>query len=271
MVRSRLLGPAALYFRLAGARVRADWQYPMSVVLFTIGQFLAAGLEFIAILLLFGRVRSLAGWSLYEVLFLYATSGISFGLGDVLVSPVERVAVHIRQGSFDQFLLRPVGPLLQLTCEDFALRRVGRLVQPTAALVIALAHLPTEWTGLRIAVLASMLLSGAVIFSSLWIAACAMAFWTVETQEVANSFTYGGAFAAEYPLDILGGWLRRVVVFVPLAFVNYLPAGWILGKPDGLAVGGWARLASPVVALASAVAGASVWRSAVRHYRSTGS
>ena len=48
----------------------------------------------------------------------------------------------------------------------------------------------------------------------------AMAFWTVETQEVANSFTYGGNFITQYPLDVLSDLLRTLLVIIPLAFVN---------------------------------------------------
>lgn len=262
---------ATLYRHLVGARIRADWQYPTSVVLYTIGQFMAAGLDFALILVLFSRVRAIAGWSLYEVLFLYGTSQVSFGLGDLFVSPVERAAFHVREGSFDQFLLRPVGTLVQLTCEEFALRRIGRLIQPAVALGISLAHVPVGWSPARVAVLVSTVASGAVIFSSVWIATSSIAFWTVETQEVANSFTYGGGFLSQYPLDVLDGWLRRLVLVVPLAFVTYLPVSWLLDRPDGLGIPNGLRLASPAVAVAGAVVAGAVWRAALHHYRSTGS
>ncbi|HET9733354.1 MAG TPA: ABC-2 family transporter protein [Acidimicrobiales bacterium] len=268
---ARTRAAAIVYRRLVGARIRADWQYRTSFVMFTLSQFLVAALDFVAIIVIFGRVRAIAGWSLYEVLFLYGTSGVSFALADVLISSVERVASHIKLGTFDQFLLRPVGALLQLTCEDFALRRVGRLVQPAAALGIAIAHLPLAWTPARVLVLASTVASGTVLFASLWVIASSLAFWTVETQEVANSFTYGGGFITQYPLDVLGGWLRRMVLVVPIAFVTYLPSSWLLDRPDGLGVGGAVRLASPAVALVAAIAASAVWRSAIRHYRSTGS
>ena len=251
--------------------MRADWQYRTSTVLFTAGQFVAAVLDFAAILVLFSRVQALAGWSLYQVLFLYGTAGLAFGLGDLFVSPVDRAGLHIKAGSFDQFLLRPVGPLLQLTCEEFAMRRVGKLVQPAATLAIAVIKLHLVWTPLRIGVLVETLVSGTAIFSGVWIITSALAFWTVETQEVANAFTYGGGFATQYPLDVLGSWLRRTLLFVPLAFVNYLPATWLLGRPDALGLPSWARFTSPVVALAGLVLAGFVWRAGIRHYRSTGS
>jgi ABC-2 type transport system permease protein len=103
---------ATIWRKLVGARVRADWQYRTSFVLFTFSQFLAELLGVVLILVLFSNVDRLAGWSAAEVAFLYGTSSLAFALGDVFVSEVEFVSHHIRRGSVDRFHLRPVGPLL---------------------------------------------------------------------------------------------------------------------------------------------------------------
>jgi ABC-2 type transport system permease protein len=55
------------------------------------------------------------------------------------------------------------------------------------------------------------------------------------------------------------------------AFVSYLPALALLGRPDPLGVPGWLRWCSPLVALLAAGLAALFWRTGVRHYRSTGS
>ena len=55
-----------------------------------------------------------------------------------------------------------------------------------------------------------------------------------------------------------------------MAFVCYFPALYILDKPDGLGPS-FLRFVSPLVALVAAVAAGTIWRLAVRHYRSTGS
>ena len=95
--------------------------------------------------------------------------------------------------------------------------------------------------------------------------------WTVDTQEVANSFTYGGGFASQYPLDIMAGWLKRTLLVVPLAFVAYLPAAWVLDKQNAYGFPTWVLLSSPLAALATALVARLVWRAAIREYRSTGS
>ena len=91
-------------------------------------------------------------------------------------------------------------------------------------------------------------------------------------KEVANSFTYGGNYLTQYPVDVFGVWLQRLVIFVvPVAFVSYLPAAWILGKPPVLGLPAWTGVLTPVVAVLAAAVARTVWRTAIRHYRSTGS
>jgi ABC-2 type transport system permease protein len=105
-----------------------------------------------------------------------------------------------------------------------------------------------------------------------WVLTSSVAFWTVETQEFGNAFTYGGNHLTQYPIDVLGPWLRRLVTFVvPLAFVAYFPAAYLLDKPDPLGAPSEAALLTPAVSLALALAARAVWSNAVRHYRSTGS
>ena len=57
---------------------------------------------------------------------------------------------------------------------------------------------------------------------------------------------------------------------MPLAFVCYFPALYILDKPDPLGLPDALNFASPLVALWAAAVAGFVWRFAVRHYRSAG-
>jgi ABC-2 type transport system permease protein len=259
-----------IYVRLVGTRIRADWQYRTSFITLTISQFLAGFLDFAVIAVIFSNVHALAGWSATEVALLLGLTGTAFSLGDVFVSEVERASFHIRQGSFDQFLVRPVGALLQLCAYEFALRRVGRLAQAVLILAFAVHRLGLLGSPGSAAMLVLTVTAGAAIFSGLWILTSSIAFWTVDTQEAANTFTYGGNYLTQYPLELFGGWLRRAAVIVPLAFVNYFPAVWLLGRSDPLGAPDWFAFLSPAVAAVTVLAAGAVWRAGVRHYRSTG-
>jgi ABC-2 type transport system permease protein len=262
----------AIYRMLVGGRVRSEWQYRTSFALFLLSQAMVATLEFASIAVIFTNIDALGGWSLVEVTVLVGINGVAFGLADMFASPVEFASIHIRQGTFDTFLIRPVSPLLQLIGTEFELRRVGLVVQPTIVLAIALQLVRVQWTPAAALLVATAIVSGAVIFGAIWVLTSSIAFWTVETQEIASSFTYGGRTLGNYPIDVFGAWLRRIVTFaVPIAFVGYLPAARLLGKPlpFGLpSILGWG---GPAVALVLLIMTRAVWRFAIRHYRSTGS
>ena len=263
---------AHIYRVLAGARIRADWQYRASFVGYTITQGLITFLDFLQIAVIFGQVDELVDWSVAEVAFLYGASSVAFYLGDVFISQVERGPQRVRAGTFDALLIRPLGTLFQLCADDFAFRRTGKLVQAVAVLVLATAAVDVRWTAARVGVFVMMLVAGTVIFSSIWVITSAVAFWMVEGQEIMNGFTYGAAFVTEYPLQVMTRWLRWLFTFVvPAAFVCFFPTLFVLGKPDPFGFPAWLRFASPVVAVGLLLLARASWFGAVRHYRSTGS
>jgi ABC-2 type transport system permease protein len=260
-----------IYRRLVGARIRAQLQYRLSFALNLGGTALISFLDFAAILVIFHQVDALGEWSVAEVALLYAVSCVAFALTDLAIGHLDLLPRMIREGDLDVVLVRPLGSLFQVVASDFALRRLGKFVQGLAVLGVALAQLDVDWTAGRVAVIPLTIVAGALIFAGVWISAATIAFWLIDSIEVANAFTYGGNFMAQYPVNVFGSWLRRFVIFViPLAFVSYFPSLYVLDKEDPLGLPRELQFVSPLVALASVVAGMLVWRFAVRHYRSAG-
>jgi len=111
---------------------------------------------------------------------------------------------------------------------------------------------------------------GVCFFYGLLILQAVASFWTTESLEVFNLFTYGGTMAAQYPMSIYKPWFRRFFTYViPLASVNYVPAQAILGRADGPAL--LLAWLSPLVGLAFFLVCLQAWGFGVRHYTSTGS
>lgn len=258
--------------RLVGARIRADWQYRTSFFLFLASQTLIACLDLAVIAALFTQVDLLGGWTGMEVALLFGLGGVAFGVADLLISQVETCSRHLKAGTFDLLLLRPLPTLLHLSASEFALRRLGRILQPLVVLLIALAAAPVRWRPEAVALVLVSLVAGSVIFGAIWVISSSIAFWTIEGDEVANAFTYGGGQVVQYPLDVLSTWLRRLATFaIPLAFVAYLPAARILERPDPIGLPNLLAWAAPAVAVGMALLAQAVWGTAVRHHRSTGS
>ncbi len=260
------------YWILGGARVRSDLQYRVSFALFTLSQFTITALDFVAILIVFENVPALDGWSLGQVAFLYGLGNFAFGIADLFIGSIEYLQVDIRLGNFDRVLLRPASPLVQVVADRFSLRRLGKVAEGALVFAIGCGAAHIHWTVPVVAMTALSVVTAAVIFSSVWVFTTCVCFWWVEAREAQNAFTYGGNFLSQYPLGIYGSWLRRIFAYViPIAFANYFPAVYILGRNDRLGLPSWAPFASPVVAVATAFIASSMWRVGIRHYRSTGS
>ena len=126
-------------------------------------------------------------------------------------------------------------------------------------------------TPARLALLVVTPLAGAVIFGAIFVATATVAFWWIESGELANGLTYGGHDFTQYPITVYGALFRRLFAYgLGFAFVAYYPALALLDRPDPLGAPALLGYGSPVVAVAAALAAGLLWRTGVRHYRSTG-
>ncbi|KDN74702.1 transporter [Streptomyces olindensis] len=260
------------YGLIAVMWIRSTMAYRASFVLTTFTNFAVTGLDFIAILLMFSSVDALGGFSLPEIAFLYGLSSLAFGLADLLIGSMERLGRRVRDGTLDTLLVRPAPVLAQVAADRFALRRLGRVTQGALVLGYALTTLDIDWTGPKLLLMPVMVVSGGAIFCSVFVAGAAFQFVAQDASEVQNAFTYGGATLLQYPPAVFAQDLVRGVTFVlPLAFVNWLPASYVLGRPYPLDLPRWVAFASPLVAVACCALAGVAWRVGLRSYRSTGS
>ncbi|MGW0082408.1 ABC transporter permease [Streptomyces sp. NPDC003393] len=272
MSRSRLADGLRAYRLIAGMWLRSTMAYRASFVMTTLGNFAATALDFVAILLMFSRVDALGGYTLPEIAFLYGLTSISFGLADLAIGSMDRLGRRVRDGTLDTLLVRPAPVLAQVAADRFALRRLGRVTQGALVLAYGLGSLDVHWTAPKVLLMPLMMLGGAGIFGAVFVAGAAFQFVAQDASEVQNAFTYGGTTLLQYPPTVFARELVRGVTFVlPLAFVNWLPASYVLGRPYPLALPWWTAFASPLVAAGCCALAGLAWRVGLRSYRSTGS
>lgn len=252
--------------------IRSAMIYRGSFLMLAGSQFVITGLDFVVIFIMFSHTPRLGGFDLAEVGFLYATSGVSMGLADLLFGNAERVGRRIRSGEFDVMMIRPVPAFVQAASDNFGIHRIGRVSQGVVVLVWSIVALDIDWTWDRVLLTVVMLICGTVIFSAIFVLGGAFQFVATDAAEVANAFTYGGNFLTQYPPTLFAREVVLLALFViPLGFVNWMPAMHILSHPDPLGLPKLFQFASPVAALALAAVAALAWRAGVRTYRSTGS
>jgi ABC-2 type transport system permease protein len=258
------------YKAIATMWVRASLAYPLSFWTMTIGGGLITFLDFVGLWIMFHTIDSLGGFGLREIGLLYGATGLGIGIADLLIGSVERIGQHVRQGTLDAMMTRPVSLLVQVCADDFQPRRVSRILQ--AAAVFAWAGWYVHWSPLRVLVATEMVTAGVVIFFCLFVAFSCLQFWTSDVSQFANAFTYGGNTITQYPLTVFPKEIVKSLTFVlPIAFVNWYPCLYLLGRDDPFGLPGWLQFASPLAAIALTGVTSLVWRAGVRHYSSTGS
>ncbi|MEV0595836.1 ABC transporter permease [Nonomuraea cavernae] len=258
------------YLLLAWTWTRAAFAYRASFAIMAVLGLVLASADVAVILIVFANTTSLAGFSREEVLFLYGTANLAFTLCDLIAGNLDRISQHIRTGTFDTMLIRPVSTWIQVATDRMNPTRATRVLQAAAALGYALAVLDLD--GRRLWMVPVMVVSGTVIFASLWTLAGAAQFVLTDAPEVVNAFTYGSGQLTQYPFSIYGRDLVRGVTYaLPLAFVNWQPGLYVLDRDDPFGTPGFMRFLGPVAAVVLVLAAASAWRWGIRRYTSTGS
>jgi ABC-2 type transport system permease protein len=153
---------------------------------------------------------------------------------------------------------------------DVALRRLGRLAQSVLVLGWAIGQL--ELSAASLLLLGWAIVGAAALFLGLFVLQAAASFWTVASLEVFNAFSYGGSYAAQYPITIYAKWFRRLFTYVvPLSLVGYFPMLAVLGRDDPLGSHFWLQLVAPAGGGVFLAVAFGVWQLGVRRYSSTGS
>jgi ABC-2 type transport system permease protein len=260
------------YAALLGGQWRSVLSYRASFWVEMVTNIGGTAFDVIAVLVIFRATRTVAGFTLPEAILMVSLSSCAFNLADFAVGNIDRLKTYVRTGMMDSVLVRPLGALTQLVLMDLPLRKALRLVLAGVVLVAALRVNDLDWTPARVLLVLLAPVAGGVFFGSIFVLSASLAFWWVDSGEIGSAFTYGGRDFTSYPVPVYAGWFRGVFAYgLGFGFVAYQPALALLGRADPLGLPGWTGFVSPLVALAAAGIAAAVWRSGVRHYRSTGS
>jgi ABC-2 type transport system permease protein len=263
----------SIYWRLLRIQIRSQLEYRASFLFDVVANFLSLILWFLSITLIFQKFDHLGGWTLPEVAFLYGMVEISFGMMDMIFSGFDppTFGERVRLGTFDQNLLRPLNLTLQIFGSRFILRRLGRIIQGIIILGVAISWLDIQWTVIKILYIPFILIGMVCFFGGLFVTGATITFWTIQSIEVVNIFTYGGSEMMSYPMHIYQRWMRQFFTYlIPAIFLNYYPALYILDKSDPFNLPPIASFFAPVIGIGILLLSFRFWNFGIRHYQSTG-
>lgn len=262
-----------MYLHLLSYQLRSQMQFRASFWMDLISTGIGNLVYVLSITLILQRFGSIAGWKLGEIAFLIGMIEMSFGMMDMIFSgfDYDYFATVIREGKFDQVMLRPVALFWQVLGSRFLLRRVGRILEGLIIFLVALTLANVHWTLVKVVYLPFVLVSQVLVMGALFMMGSTVTFWTLQSIEAVNILTYGGTELMSYPMQIYPFWMQRIFTFIiPFIFLNFYPALFFLDKPDPLHFPAYAPFLAPVVALAAFGIALLFWRVGVDHYQSSG-
>lgn len=220
-----------IYLRIAIASIKSRMEYRASflVFLFTLVTFYTAQIATIGIVIT--RFKTIGGWTMGEMAFLYSLLILSQGIVTFIFSGILDFGEFVRDGTFDRFLVRPLSPLIQIIMGGFEISGFAHIILGFLTFFMANSLITVHWNLLNGLVFVTVVIGGALILGSIRIIIAAIAFYAVNTNSLVHLFVFSSREFLLYPLNIYNGGLRFLLTFiVPLGFINFYPAHYFLNK-----------------------------------------
>jgi ABC-2 type transport system permease protein len=261
----------SIYGALMRAGLRSQLEYRFNFVLWIVTGIVYQTTGFVFIWVVLTRFQAIAGWSLGEVTFLYGLRLLGHALNLLLFGYFQMIEMHVREGHFDRFLVRPLPPLLQVIVWRFPVAAFGDLLGGLILFAVASRVVEIDWSPLAVAFVGLAVLGAALIEAGLKLLVASLSFRFLSTRSLVVVVDDIFSNFGNYPLKVFGGMVQFLLTFgIPVAFIAYLPATVLLERTDELAI-------SPVFAYLAPLAGVAVfalayllWKRELPNYQSAG-
>ena len=192
---------------------------------------LGIGVAILTIQVFFYQTDALGGWGYADVLLLLGVFNTLQGCIDFALRPnMSRLLQHIRKGTFDYVLTKPVDSMFYVSFRHLMFWRLIDVGLGIGLILYALSmkhYLPSVYDVVMFIV---SLCSSFVLIYALWMMLMTTSFWVIRIDDL--SFVFNSFFeTTRFPIGMYRGWLRVVLTYVlPAAFITSTPALSLLGK-----------------------------------------
>jgi ABC-2 type transport system permease protein len=243
------------------SRMAYRFDFFSGIVVSLIGQMLLP----IVTLIIYAAGASFPGWNYHEVLLIQSVFIMSTSVANTLFfGVVILVMEHIREGTFDLYLIKPAPVTLLAVGRSFSFEGVFVFAGGLALFIYALSALPIPGALAWVQFVLVFLLAVAVLLGITFLIAATLFKWVGNSRlfEVYESVIEFG----RYPASIYSKSFRAVITYaVPVALLGTIPASVLL-KPGS--VGG--LLLAALFAFVFLGIGFAVWKLMLKSYSSTG-
>lgn len=214
--------------------------------------------------IIYSHVNSIAGWTFHQSIILIGSVGIIRELAYLTFRRgFLELGNHIRTGTFDTFMVRPIIPNIHLAFRHISLSEsLGEAITGIVLVTYGLMHTGGwNWTSLPLYMV--FLLNSLMIYYGFSLLINSVVFWVIKTQEL-NTIVYFFMETSRYPGDIFRGIGKLIFTFIiPIGIIATVPASVLTGRL------GWDfAVTALLVGMFFLSTGLFVWKKSIEHYSS---
>ena len=191
--------------------------------------------------ILFGLRDDVGGYSMREIVLLWALTAASFGLSHILFARAFSLPELIIDGKLDAYLVQPKNVLVSVMTSATDVSAIGDLLYGLALACVCGLHVK----GFLLFLLFT--LTGTVIFTSFSVLLGSLSFWFLRMDLLHGQAVMGMVSFATYPDGIFTGVSRFLLYFV-------IPVGMAVWNPVHITVGFDAAMTVMVLGYAAVLA-----------------
>ena len=254
------------YLRMFRAFASTEFQFEMeyraNMYLSIFEMLLVIGTSIGAVLIMFGHTTTMNGWTLPQMIVLLGVYYVIQGGVSLLFSPsFERLMEHVRVGTLDFHLLKPVNTQFLVSTRHLKVIRGADLLLGLAVVIVGLVQVGEEVGIAQALMFALSLVFGWTLVYSLLLGLVTLSFWFVRVENLLAIF-WAFTEAGRFPVDVYPLWLRvSLSTVVPIGIAVTAPANVIAGRMDWVAVAVLGAGTVLTVGIASAL-----WRWGLKSY-----
>ena len=223
------------YFRLTLAQFRywfmRIFEFRSEVILWSVNNVIWAMIFVAVVNLMFREVSTIAGWGKTDVLMLMVTQEMFLGiLWCATIPSLLMLSATIRTGNLDGYLLKPVPSQFLVSTMKFEFDNYPRVAAMIIVLWVTLIRNHIYLTLGQIAGYVALLVTGLVIFYSIFFLLTTSAFWLTQIFNLEDLFD-SMLSVGKYPVYIFDKSFRFIFLFIlPTAYVATFPVEMLRGQ-----------------------------------------
>lgn len=259
-----------LYWTVLGMQLRSRMSFRLNFFVMLAGVFLREAATLALMVVLVRKFDGLAGWSTWEIAFLYSFVTLTFRNFSSFVGGIGQIPAFIRTGEMDVYLLTPSDPLFLINCRNTMIWRSFYNIGILAVTIYCAYKAQIAFAPGTVCCLAVLILCGMFILFAVYLIIYAVSIRVVEVSALLKILDSVYKQYMIYPISIYGRIAAWAFTFLlPLGLASYYPSGVLLGRVAGLTLG-WGTLVIAAATCLWVTAAFLLWRVFIRRYDSTG-